>query len=143
MSTPRDPCTKVHLWHDLAAVADARRALVRDLEESGHDRRSIEDAMLVLSELAANAVEHGDPRGCGHVEVTWCLYPDRARISVHGDIASDLGEEVVDQLKPREASQFAERGRGLAIVDHVCDNWDATALDGGVLVTAELTFDDA
>lgn len=134
----QDPCTTVHLWHDLAAVADARRALVRDLEEAGQDRRAIEDAVLVFSELAANAIEHGEPQGCGHVEVTWCLYPDRARITVHGDVDSELGDDVLEQLRPQEPSATAARGRGLAIVDHVCDKWGADVADGGVRVTAEL-----
>lgn len=140
MAIDEQPCTTVHLWHDLKAVADARRALVRDLEQSGHHRRDVQDAVLVLSELASNAIEHGDPQACGHVEVTWCLFPDRARISVYGDIPSELGEEVVEQLKPRPPSQSAERGRGLAIVDHVCERWAAEATDGGVVVTAELAF---
>lgn len=141
-TTERDPCTRMHLWHNLTAVADARRALVRDLEESGHDRRAVEDAVLVFSELASNAVEHGTPQECGHVEVTWCLYPHRARFTVHGDVDADLGDEVLDRLKPGEASEFAARGRGLAIVDHVCDKWGVDLDHGGVRVTAELTLDD-
>ena len=139
----QDPCTRVHLWHDLAAVADARRALVHDLEQTGHDRRVIEDAVLVLSELASNAIEHGEPQGCGHVEATWCLLPDRARITVVGDVDPSLGEDVLERFRPKEASPFAPRGRGLAIVDHVCDKWGADLADDGVRVTAELVFDDA
>lgn len=137
----QDPCTRVHLWHDLSAVADARRALVHDLEDAGQDRRAIEDAVLVFSELAANAVEHGSPQGCGHVEATWCLYDDGARITVAGDVDPVLGEEVRDRFQPVAADPYAPRGRGLAIVDHVCDRWGVDVDDGTVRVTAQLAFD--
>jgi len=136
-----DPCTQVHLWHDLAAVADARRALVHDLEQAGHDRRAIEDAVLVFSELAANAVEHVSPHGCGHVEATWCLYGGEARLTVAGDVDPEVGEEVLERFQPAEVDQFAPRGRGLAIVDHVCDRWGVDLDDGTVRVTAQITFD--
>ncbi|MCR6032098.1 ATP-binding protein [Nocardioides sp. zg-579] len=139
-ASDQEPCTRVHLWHDLTAVADARRALVRDLEAGGVDRRAVEDAVLVFSELASNAVEHGRPQDCGHVEATWCLLPDRARITVVGDVDTDLGEEVLERFKPGDPSEFAARGRGLAIVDHVCDRWGVDLADDGVRVTAELSL---
>ncbi|MDN4163591.1 ATP-binding protein [Nocardioides abyssi] len=138
-----DPCTRVHLWHDLTAVADARRALVADMELAGHDRRSIEDAVLVFSELASNAVEHGSPHGCGHVEATWCLFPAGVRVTVAGDVDPALGPSVLERFEPREADSFAPRGRGLTIVDHVCERWGVDLDDGTVRVTAQLAFDDA
>ncbi|MEV7432049.1 MULTISPECIES: ATP-binding protein [unclassified Nocardioides] len=136
----QDPCTRVHLWHDLAAVADARRALVQDLEQAELDRRAAQDVVLVFSELASNAVEHGPPHGCGHVEATWCLYDTGARLTVAGDVDPEVGEEVLDRFQPGEASQFAARGRGLAIVDHVCEQWGVDLDDGTVRVTAQIVF---
>ncbi|MDN4174449.1 ATP-binding protein [Nocardioides sp. SOB77] len=139
-TSDQDPCTRVHLWHDLTAVADVRRALVRDLEQARLERRAAEDVVLVFSELVSNAVEHGTPHGCGHVEATWCLFDGGARLTVAGDVDPEVGDEVVDRFRPGQASEFAARGRGLAIVDHVCDQWGVDLDDGTVRVTAELTF---
>jgi anti-sigma regulatory factor (Ser/Thr protein kinase) len=51
------------------AVGFARRLLSADLAAAQVRESMADDAVLVLSELASNALLHGHPRSCGHVEV--------------------------------------------------------------------------
>lgn len=104
--------------------------MVDDLRNVGMRESFIEDAQLVISELVANGVEHGKPRDDGMVEVSWCVHDDVVRISVRdGGTASTL--------RPLHFNDESLRGRGLAIVDALCDSWGVEA-DGGTRITAEL-----
>lgn len=95
----------------------------------------IDDALLVLSELVANAVEHGRPDSYGRIEVSWCIHDGFVRISVH-----DAGE--APDLHPVQVPDDAVGGRGLSIVDYICRSWDVEH-DSGLRITAELDYSTA
>lgn len=108
----------------------ARRVMSHQLTEHGARRDLIEDAELVLSELVTNALQHGGLDSHDDLEVSWALSADRLRLSVlDGGSAGDL----VAHSAPSDALS----GRGLAIVDCLCEQWSVDH-DGGTRVTAEL-----
>jgi anti-sigma regulatory factor (Ser/Thr protein kinase) len=127
-----DPCTTVQLPFDLSSARTARRMFASELLDHGLTRSVVDDATLVLSELVANALEHGAPNSRGMLDVSWCVEDEHLRISVH-----DGGPRTL--LSPQEFSDVNLRGRGLVIVDHLCDSWYVDH-DEGLRVTAELHY---
>lgn len=110
----------------------ARRVMAHQLTEHGAQRDLIEDAELVLSELVTNALQHGDLEPDDDLEVSWALTSGRLRLSVlDGGTAGDL----VAQAAPDGALS----GRGLAIVDCLCERWSVDHEDG-TRVTADLAM---
>ena len=108
----------------------ARRVMSHQLTEHGARRDLIEDAELVLSELVTNALQHGSSSPDEDLEVSWALTAGRLRLSVlDGGTAGDLFAGV--------ASDESLSGRGLAIVDCLCEQWSVDH-EGGTRVTAEL-----
>ena len=83
-----------------------------------HDLRAkvADDAVVVLGELAANAVRHGAPRPDGMFEVRWELRSDTLLLSV-----LDGGHDGTVHLM--HVDQSAVSGRGLAIVDRLAEQW--------------------
>jgi anti-sigma regulatory factor (Ser/Thr protein kinase) len=128
--TEGEPCTTVSLPHRPESVTRARHAMVEELAAHGVRRDVLLDAEIVLGELAANAVEHGRPNAHGEFEISWCLVEGRLRLSV-----IDAGR--APDLRPGPLDTEALRGRGLRMVDTICDRWVAD-VDGGTRVTAEL-----
>jgi serine/threonine-protein kinase RsbW len=92
----------------------------------------IDDALIVISEMIANAVSHGVPADDGNLEIAWTIHDDLLELSVH-----DGGE--VSSLKPVDFDEDSLSGRGLAIISKVADRWwvDMTA---GTKVNAELAL---
>jgi anti-sigma regulatory factor (Ser/Thr protein kinase) len=86
----------------------------------------VDDALLVLSELIANAGLHGR----GQIVVALALLPDGLRIEVcdEGDGTVLIVEGPVDRPS----------GRGMVIVDRLSDRWGVDAADDGTAVWAEL-----
>ncbi len=86
----------------------------------------IDDAVIVASELAANAIRHGTPVAMDsveetRVELTWCYQPSRLIC-----IVTD------SSIKPpalAPADLDAESGHGLQIVDALAIAWGWTLLD--------------
>lgn len=127
-----DPCTTVQLPFDLTSVRTARQMMASELTDHGLTRSVVDDAVLVLSELVANSIEHGAPNSRGLLDASWCVEDDHLRISVH-----DGGPHQL--LSPQHFSDVNLRGRGLVIVDHLCDSWQVDH-DEGLRVTAELYY---
>ncbi|HTW16518.1 MAG TPA: ATP-binding protein [Nocardioides sp.] len=109
----------------------ARRVMSRQLFEHGARPDLIEDAELVLSELVTNALQHGGSDSPEDLEVSWALTGGRLRLSV-------LDGGICDgDLRVRDAAPDSLSGRGLAIVDCLCERWSVEH-DGGTRVTADL-----
>jgi anti-sigma regulatory factor (Ser/Thr protein kinase) len=89
---------------------------------------------LVLSELIANAVQHGGAGPGQEIEVRIESSPRRLRV------------EVVDPgwggIEPPRRIQHPDGGYGLLLVEHLCSEWgrEATA-GGGSLAWFELELD--
>jgi anti-sigma regulatory factor (Ser/Thr protein kinase) len=109
---------------ELTTPAAARRFVVGALRAGGVE---VDDAIpLVVSELVTNAVLHaGSP---AQVEVR--VGNDRVRIEVH--------DATVELPTVREPGPFTVTGRGLLLVDALCDRWGASPTTGGKVVWFEI-----
>ena len=110
-SDPR-PSAHVPLPRHVSAPRLARTALRSLLASRGWP--PAQDAELVISELVANAVEHG----AGPITLTLWLTEGRIR----GEVA-DAGTGAPPA--PVESSEDSERGRGLTLVDALSERWGA------------------
>ncbi|OLT24468.1 hypothetical protein BJF83_24130 [Nocardiopsis sp. CNR-923] len=112
-------------------VAKAR-SFVRALLE-GHP--TAEDAELVVSELATNALLHTRSRGHrGMFTVRVRDFGDRVRISVV-DYGSD---DETPHIDPSGSCGTSIHGRGLFLVDQLAKEWGAVPEPVGTCVWADL-----
>lgn len=93
----------ISLPRERAAIAGARRWLTGTLTEWGVAGEQADDAVLILSELFANAVEHAAGEGCSTLAAA--MWQGHLRITV-----SDPDRDV------RQALKDDEHGRGLELV---------------------------
>ncbi|KPI33245.1 hypothetical protein OV450_1333 [Actinobacteria bacterium OV450] len=127
-----DPAYSETLPRTAESVRDARQLVLSALHVWGLD--SYEDsALLVVTELVANAVVHAQHAQV-RVTVTLCG-PRRVRIAV-----VDRSLRMPERCK---AEAGDERGRGLEIVEALADVWDVDRLRRGKRVWAELTAPEA
>ncbi|MDJ0342702.1 ATP-binding protein [Streptomyces sp. H10-C2] len=114
-----------------AHVSAARRYVTQVLIDPDY-RRVVDDAVLLVSELASNAILHtrsGDPGGGFTVELAFPA--DMLRIAVH-----DQGSREF----PRVLHGTGEGGRGLGLVDVLATDWGITGTPAGRTVWFELTL---
>jgi anti-sigma regulatory factor (Ser/Thr protein kinase) len=113
------------------SVAKARE-FVRGCMADAHAADCVvEDAQLVVSELATNALRHTGTRFCVTVDIR----------PAGEDTLIRVGVEDQDPTPPvvRQAAPDAVSGRGLQIVDQCADFWGHHGLaTGGKVVFAEL-----
>ncbi len=91
----------------------------------------IDSALIVLSEMLANAVSHGDPGDDGLIEMRWAIKGGLLELSVR-----DAGEGAA--LKPVDFDADSLSGRGLSIISRIADRWWVDISDG-TWVNAELS----
>lgn len=101
-------------------VREARRFAGKVLEQ--HPRQ--DDLVLIVDELAANAVTHTRSGQGGSFEVVVITGPGEVRVYVH-----DAGSAGTIPHIPRQAVTTAG-GRGLAIVGALADEWGYSSDDG-------------
>jgi serine/threonine-protein kinase RsbW len=75
-----------------------------------------DDAVLLVSELATNAIQHGGSGLGGTFKVTVCHYPARLYVGV-----TDEGSATAPVLVP--AADLAPSGRGLYLVAQIATSW--------------------
>ena len=92
----------------------------------------IDDALIVISEMIANAVSHGKPDADGTIEVSWSINQSLLELSV-----MDGGEG--GSLEPIDFDQDSLSGRGLAIISRVADRWWVD-MEQGTRVNAALVL---
>ena len=117
---------------EASTPAIARTRLAGFLTVHQAPSQVIDDALIVLSEMIANAVSHGSPDPEGRMELSWAIHDDLLELSV-----SDAG--VGASLKPVDFDEDSLSGRGLSIIRRVADRWWVD-LDNGTRVNAELTM---
>ena len=125
-----------HLAHEAASVRVARRRLRDTLQREGVGEAVVYDATLVLSELVSNAVQHGRPDRDGRLEVSWSLEHERLVLEV-----TDHGLTSMPTTRPQDLD--ADRGRGLVIVEEVCQSWRVDRRDDCTCVVAEMALSAA
>ncbi|MFE1189999.1 ATP-binding protein [[Kitasatospora] papulosa] len=111
----------------------ARVALTSFLDDV--DEGQVDDAMLIASELIANAVQHS--RGAVLIRIE--LYELGTALGV-----VDLGRDTdVLPSQPRNSSvepdTVATSGRGLFIIQNLADTWSVEETANGKIVIAVLT----
>ena len=116
----------------VAAVTTARGMVGDALLAHGSTAHTIQTAHMVVGELVMNAIRHGEPTPDGTVDISWFVTDQHLRFSVH-----DGGQ--VDRLQARIPSPTALGGRGLGIIEMLCESWDYTTGDG-TTVSAELAL---
>lgn len=92
----------------------------------------IDNALIVLSEMIANAVSHGAPDADGTMEISWSILDGHLLLSVR-----DAGHG--SDLVPRPFDEDSLGGRGLSIISRVADKWSVD-LSEGTCVRAELAL---
>lgn len=92
------------------------------------------EAVLLTSELCANAVRHSRSGDGGTFEVTVCQRPGSLRIEVRDDGSASTPV-------PKAAGGCSEEGRGLDIVASLAHRWGHRGDEHGRCVYFELRWD--
>jgi anti-sigma regulatory factor (Ser/Thr protein kinase) len=92
-----------------------------------------DEAVLLASELATNAVIHTASGQGGAFDVAVSRYPSAVRIEVH-----DAGSHQVPM--PRPWDHLTEEGRGLGLVSLIADRWGHSEDTDGRSVFFELCW---
>lgn len=131
------PRAKVCLPFDPSTASIARTKLAAFLTVQRASPTVIDDALIVLSEMIANAVSHGQPGQDETIEITWSIDASRhlLELSVH-----DSGEG--SSLEPVDFDEDSLSGRGLSIISRVADRWWVD-MSAGTRVNAELVLTTA
>ena len=119
---------RVH--HDSASAALVRHQLCEDLLRAGVHPATIDEVVLVASELVGNAVRHTphDPRNV--LEVSWTIDDTGVVIAVHD------GSTALP--KRRTPSPDEPAGRGLRIIEALSDRWGVIPQAAGKRVWAHV-----
>jgi serine/threonine-protein kinase RsbW len=109
---------------------EARAELESFLSGHGCESEFVDHALICVSELIANAVQHGSPDDEGHMHVEWGLDEGRLIVSVR-----DAGEGTA--IAAGLASVDDTSGRGLQIIDRLAATWRVDRTNG-TCVSVEL-----
>lgn len=95
----------------------------------------LNDVLLLVSELAANAIRHtASAEADGWFDLTVCIADDTIRVAV-----GDQGSPTVPQITDGESdADKSTGGRGLRIVDRLADSWGHVGNDTGRVVWFEV-----
>jgi two-component sensor histidine kinase len=130
---PDDGRFSLRVRAELDALVVAREALRRMLTVHRASRRVHQEADLVLHELVINGVVHGGPGGgVGTLEIHGRVEGDLVVLQVHD-------EGSAGEVAPKQLTEDAESGRGLALVAGLSESW-AVDRSQGTSVTAWLSL---
>lgn len=124
---PEPPAETWQFPADAAAAADARRVITDALRRAGHGGPLLDDARLIITELAGNAVAHA------RSPFTVSIHRGQSTVRI---LVRD-GSRVVPAI--RETSPTAPSGRGLRLVAALASRWGVDPAPDGKVVWAELT----
>jgi anti-sigma regulatory factor (Ser/Thr protein kinase) len=124
--TPEGTATATRAFASALDAPRAARHFALDTLRAWDDDELLDDAAVIVTELATNAVLHA--RSGFTVGVS--RSPQAVRIAVH--------DASPKRPEPRDASLVATSGRGLGIVATLANQWDVESIDAGKTVWAEL-----
>lgn len=119
----------VHVPYGPRASSAARHEVATFLRAHAVSQTCIDDVLLVVSELVANAVHHARARPEGGVLLTWRLLESHLQVTVR-----DGGATTVPASRLPDAD--ALDGRGLVLVEHLARRWWVDASSDGSSVHA-------
>jgi serine/threonine-protein kinase RsbW len=122
----------VSVPHDPASAGEVRRQLIDDLQSRHIQVSSIEEAVLLVTELVGNAVRHARPLPGDRILVSWRVEAGRLQVRVT-DGGNAAGEPHLAHAGPNDT-----QGRGLAIVDALAALWGVDTSRGSTTVWATL-----
>ncbi|MFG2859523.1 ATP-binding protein [Streptomyces sioyaensis] len=116
------------------SVARARRWF-RKFTDPHELACSVDDCVLMISELVTNAVLYGEAEESWRVRVEWWRVGEALRVDVHNP-------GFPAKVRMREAAADEAHGRGLHLVAALADSWSAGPSHfGGTVVS--FTVDEA
>jgi anti-sigma regulatory factor (Ser/Thr protein kinase) len=124
--TPGGTATATRAFASAFDAPRAARHFALETLRAWGDEPLLDDAAVIVTELATNAVLHA----LSGFTVDISGSPQSVRIAVHD--ASPMRPEL------RDASLVATSGRGLGIVAALANQWDVESIDAGKTVWAEL-----
>ena len=93
----------------------------------------LDEAILLASELAANAVAHTVTGSGGHFEVI--IYRDETLVGI---AVRDGGSDIAPAARPLD--EMAEDGRGLCLVELIADRWGHCGNEHGRTIWLQLRW---
>lgn len=120
---------------DPTSAALVRRSIADDLESERVTPDSIDDVVLVASELVGNAVLHAATGTDQNLDVTWEVEPEAVVVRV-----LDGSPELPRQ---RSTNENETGGRGLSIVAAIAADWGVRRNDSGKQVWARIPISRA
>lgn len=119
---------------DYEQVNDLRHRVCTVLEEAGVDEETCDNAGLIVSELAANPIEHGTEHRLSELDLS-VIYPtEETSAEVYISVISPTSEDTTLNSNPSmtdEQNGVAESGRGGIITEALTDGdwgWRVTPL---------------
>jgi anti-sigma regulatory factor (Ser/Thr protein kinase) len=116
--------------HATTSAALVRHEISADLALRGIAPDSIDEVVLVASELVGNAVRHTHSASDTGLTVDWAL--DDAGVTVQ------VADPSPAAPTPRTAGATETGGRGMHIVEALADHWGVRPTDGGKRVWAHI-----
>lgn len=117
---------------EAATLRTVRRDVGDFLTEHGADGQTVERAALIASELASNAVQAAP--GHTYQLALYLVAANAVSLSIRNH--TTLGNVPPDKPQWRPVDNLAIRGRGLSIVEQLCDEVSVELDDDTVTVTA-------
>lgn len=121
----REAC--VHLDAEVVSLGVGRRFVAQKLREWNLDEQRIEPIVLVANELVANAVVHAHSAPVLSIEESG------------SDLLLRVADTSPDPPVRRDATSAVEGGRGLILIEGLCDRWGVDPQPPGKIVWAEFT----
>jgi anti-sigma regulatory factor (Ser/Thr protein kinase) len=118
--------------HEPASAALVRHSIADDLSGRAVCRESIDDVVLVASELVGNAVLHTEADTTNDLDVTWDVETGPETVVVRVADPSNAAP------RPRNTDESDTGGRGLAIVAAIATDWGVRCSSVGKQVWARV-----
>ena len=117
---------QLHLSFEHRADCAQLRSLARQTLDRWHSPEVVDDALLVITELVENVVQHTDDGG----KLTMRRHDDLVRIEV-----ADSSRQI-PQVRGRDPRRIG--GRGLLVVAAVTSDWGTRSDEQGKTVWADI-----